>query len=183
MYWKVDEETRLQSLREARTNNDETGEDGDVMAKNAGQANLQPQNGIGDVFWYRFKYMLSLTFTSYNCEASKWLYANLFCHLALAIANIYLSDLGGLLIDTMIVGNYDDPLLDEYLAALYCLTFVFFLAGTLACYSGQMMSLMVRAAVTKEFHRRYWNIPYWLNILYWNISTAWIFCTGTSLTG
>jgi hypothetical protein len=151
----VEASKRTQALKGARTNNDETGEE--QMAKQAGPAQLQPQNGIGSVFWHRFKYMMSLSFTSYHCAAAKWLYLNIVCHCALGLATIYLSDVGGQLIDKLIVGLFEDPLIDGYLTTLYLLTIVYFVAGTLMCYSGQSLSLIVRAGVTKEFHRRYFK--------------------------
>jgi ABC-type uncharacterized transport system fused permease/ATPase subunit len=159
----VEESKRTQALKDARTNNDETGEE--QMANKAGAAQLQPQNGIGSVFWHRFTYMMSLSFTSYQCAAAKWLYLNLICHAALGLALIYLADFGGLLIDKLIIGQFEDPLVDDYLTTLYLLTIVYFVAGTLMCYSGQTLSLIVRAGVTKEFHRRYFKVYFFLSFL------------------
>ena len=63
--------------------------------------------------------------------------------------NSLLSDYAGLVINEMIAGNFDDPKLDEWFGILYTLSVLAFCT--------QMCSLMVRAGITAEFHRRYFK--------------------------
>jgi ABC-type uncharacterized transport system fused permease/ATPase subunit len=154
---KVDASTRVQVLKDARTNNEEAFEENETAAKIPGSASLQPRNGVDSVLWARLGYILKLCFKDYTCPATCWLYTNLLCHAAQGILTIFLSDYAGLVINEQIVGNFDDPILDEYLAIMYSMAVMQFFAAGLGCYSGQMCSLMVRAATTAEFHRRYFK--------------------------
>ncbi len=123
----------------------------------AGTANLRPQHGIDAVLFARLRFILGLTFRSWTCPATCWLYVNIVAHTSIGLLNVALSDYAGLVTNEMIVGNFDDPKLDDWIVLLYILSGLLFFAGGLACYSGQMCSLMVRAGTTAEFHRRYFK--------------------------